>query len=239
MARKKLYEIVNWGNKQQNESNKKMLLEADNYDFMLKFMQTENANDFTFKDICEVKLNYNLLKSLGKGLIECFLTKLRGSYRTQKDELKPEVFADVRMNIVENKGTKITLIRIVGGYRIDNNMRFRQTAIKIYELSSWEEVAEIKNTKKYDENKCIFTMPLPTSSLVVDGYAPTDRVELETLRDLIVSILIRTNAVYEQYLKDVASESSTREESIANKNKTSDLAGGTVVESDVEEEFPF
>lgn len=235
MATQQLISEVVWsktGAEGQFIPSKKLVLEAEDYGFNLITLQggKDEAHKNNFEEVVKIELNPTILRNFVKGLLNGFLTKLRGNaFRKSDSELKDEIFFDGRQTV--KNGEVIYLIRLIGGYKIINNRRVRQTALKLYALSSWSEITEIRESKKYPDSKCIFTMNFGTNSVVEECYSPEDRIVFETMYDKLMSVIIGTNASYSEFLSEVKAQSST---------KSNRSEGGTVVETTNEaDDFDF
>lgn len=203
--------------------SKKIVIEAEDYGFNLIAYQggSEASNKNTFEEQHRIELNQTILRNFTKGLLNGFLTKLRANaFRKSDAEMKDEIFFDGRQ-VVKN-GEVIYIIRLIGGYKIINNKRIRQTVMKLYSLSSWSEITEIRDTKKYPESRCIFSINFNTSSTVEECYSPEDRIIFDSMYDKLSSVLIGINSQYSDFLNEVKKQSS---------QKTNTSEGGTVTDT--------
>ena len=212
--------------------SKKLVIEAEDYGFNLIAYQggNEASNKNNFEEQHRIELSQTILRNFTKGLLNGFLTKLRANaFRKSDSEMKDEIFFDGRQ-VVKN-GEVIYVIRLIGGYKIINNKRIRQTVMKLYSLSSWSEITEIRDTKKYPESRCIFSINFNTSSTVEECYSPEDRIIFDSMYDKLSSVLIGINAQYSDFLNEVKKQSS---------QKTNTSEGGTVTETTNEaDDFDF
>lgn len=213
--------------------SKKMVIEAEDYNFNLVVFQggRDEASKNKFEELYKIELNPTILRNFTKGLINGFLTKLRNNaFRKPEAEMKDEIFFDGRQ-VIKN-GEVLYIIRLIGGFKIINNKRVRQTVLKLYSLSSWSEISEIRDSKKYPESKCIFTMHFNTNSTVEECYSPEDRIVFDSMYDKLYSVVIGTNYQYVDFLNEVKKQST---------QKTNAAEGGTVVETteDTADDFDF
>lgn len=214
--------------------SKKIVIEAEDYGFNLIAYQggSDTSNKNNFEELHRIELNQTILRNFTKGLLNGFLTKLRANaFRKSDAEMKDEIFFDGRQ-VVKN-GEVIYIIRLIGGYKIVNNKRIRQTVMKLYSLSSWSEITEIRDTKKYPESRCIFTINFNTNSTVEECYSPEDRIIFDSMFDKLSSVLIGINSQYSDFINEVVKKQSNQ--------KTNSSEGGTVTETTHEsaDEFDF
>lgn len=235
MATTQLISEVQWSKKGADGTlipSKKMVIEAEDYGFNLIVFQggRDELTKNQFEELYKIQMNQTILRNFTKGLLNGFLTKLRGNaFRKSDAELKDELFFDGRQ-VVKN-GEVLYIVRLIGGYKIINNKRIRQTVLKLYSLSSWSEITEIRENKRYPENKCIFTLNFNTNSTVEDCYSPEDRIIFDSMYDKLSSVLIGINSQYNDFISEVKTQSS---------QKTNTSEGGTVTETTHEtDDFDF
>lgn len=223
-------DVLSWSTKTADGeivTAKKISFEAEDYNVNLICSEGGKTDDSKnkFTEMVKISLNQSTLRNFVKGLLGGFLTKLRSNTFRKNDgtPMQDEVFFDGRLT-VKNQDN-IYLIRLIGGYKIINNRRVRQTNLRIYGLSSWGEITQIRETKKYDESKCLFKANLKTNSVADDCFSPEDRILVETIFDQLYSLIIGTNVSYGLFLQ------SLHEENNASAPKKSSESTGTVEET--------
>ncbi|MGL5315670.1 MAG: hypothetical protein ACRC92_20615 [Peptostreptococcaceae bacterium] len=238
--RTQMHNITLWANKKQQETgvtNKKILLTADDWNFNLGFEEggttQESRNNFQTK--IEIKLNKDALKTFG-ALLSGFITKLKSNSFKKDQEMKDEVFYDGWM-IVSDSGN-MSIIRLLGGYKIINNMRVRLTVMKVYSCSGWDEVSKITESKKFDENKLLLSVDFPNKSIVRGAFTPQDRCDIELFVNIVDSILIGTNNNHFYHMQKMFEEKAGAEQSAANSHKSANVVSA-VSENESSEDFPF
>ena len=228
-------EILNWSKKTAEgtfTTAKKLVVEANDYNFNMIFFQggADESTKNNFTEVAKVQMSQTVLRNFTKGLLNGFLTKLRGNtFRKSTDELKDEVFFDGRQTIKNDND--LYVIRLIGGFKVTNGRRIRHTVLKLYKFATWAEIAEIRETKKYNEDKCLFTAHLSTNSVVEDCFSPEDRICMESFYDTFTSILCGYNAAYYGFIQQVAAQRAE------NKNSQAGGAGTVAVEESSDFEF--
>lgn len=228
-------EILNWSKKTAEGTlipAKKIAFEANDYNFNMILFQggADESTKNNFTEVVKIQMSQTVLRNFTKGLLNGFLTKLRGNtFRKATDELKDEVFFDGRQTIKNDD--ILYVVRLIGGFKINNGKRIRHTVLKLYKLNTWGEIAEIRETKKYNEDKCIFSAHLSTNSVVEDCFSPEDRICIESFYDIFSSILTGCNTLYASHLQQLAQQRAE------NKNPQAGGAGTVAIEESSDFEF--